>query len=236
MGIGRNIKKRTLYDQIRQEIRTSITNGELKPGDKLPTEEQLTFKYKASRPTINKAIRSLSRDGLVESRKRGGTVVLGQTQIWVSVTDISEYVQKRNQEHTFKLIKCEYVPDGNQLWQDLEVDESILNIECVHYSGSLPVQHEQRFINLKALPAARNINFVTISPGIWLQKHAPWPLLTQTIGAIGAGEVLAKLLNIRHGTPCLGIHQVARSEEEYLSMAALTSPSGRFSISSAERI
>ena len=69
-------KKTTLFDTVRETIQQSISNGELKPGDRLPTEEQLTAKFNTSRPTINKAIRSLARDGVVETRKRGGTIVL----------------------------------------------------------------------------------------------------------------------------------------------------------------
>jgi DNA-binding GntR family transcriptional regulator len=65
-------KKATLFDTIRETIQRSISNGDLKPGDRLPTEEQLTAKFNTSRPTINKAIRSLARDGFVETRKAVG--------------------------------------------------------------------------------------------------------------------------------------------------------------------
>ena len=96
-------KKATLFDTIRESIQQSISNGDLKPGDRLPTEEQLTAKFNTSRPTINKAIRSLARDGFVETRKRGGTIVLEQTQSWIPMIDISSYVSKLGKKYSFEL-------------------------------------------------------------------------------------------------------------------------------------
>ena len=228
----RNIEKRTLYDTIRSTIRTSITNGELKPGDRLPTEEQLTVKFRTSRPTINKAIRSLARDGLVETRKRGGTVILAQTQSWIPMLDISQYVSERGEKYSFELLECKEIKNtrDNRLWINVTTNSDILTIECVHYSGVIPIQHEQRLINLGPLSEARNTDFTNQSPSKWLQNNAPWPSLDQTIGAIGAGELIANRLNVRHGTPCIGIHQITRNEDEYLSVATLTCPAGRFSI------
>ena len=45
-----------------------------------------------------------------------------------------------------------------------------------------------------------------------------------------AQEVIANRLNVRHGTPCIGIHQIARNASTYLTMVTFTSPAGRFNI------
>ena len=163
-------KKATLFDTIRETIQQSISNGDLKPGDRLPTEEQLTAKFNTSRPTINKAIRSLARDGFVETRKRGGTVVLEQTQSWIPMIDISSYVSKLGKKYSFELIGCTEIRnnEGTLIWSELAPDSKLLSIECVHYSGAIPIQHEQRVINLNALPEASSADFTTQSPSNWL--------------------------------------------------------------------
>ena len=225
-------KKATLFDTIRETIQQSISNGDLKPGDRLPTEEQLTAKFNTSRPTINKAIRSLARDGFIETRKRGGTIVLEQTQSWIPMIDISSYVSKLGKKYSFELKECTEIRnnEGTLVWSELDPGSKLLSIECVHYSGAIPIQHEQRVINLNALPEASSTDFTIQSPSNWLQRNAPWPNLTQTIGAVGAGEVIANRLNVRHGTPCIGIHQIARNARKYLTMVTFTSPAGRFNI------
>ena len=53
-----------------------ITDGEIRPGDKLPSEAALTKKYKVSRTVIREAIASLRADGLVEAKQGAGVFVL----------------------------------------------------------------------------------------------------------------------------------------------------------------
>jgi len=65
----------SLYSKLSTHMRGQILNGELKPGDKLPSERQLSDETKLSRVTVNKAISALVDEGLLY-RKRGlGTFV-----------------------------------------------------------------------------------------------------------------------------------------------------------------
>lgn len=64
-----------LYDQVRQDIQARIENGEFKPGELLPTEEELCRQYNVSRITVRRAISDLAANFYV-TRKRGvGTTV-----------------------------------------------------------------------------------------------------------------------------------------------------------------
>lgn len=64
-----------MYRQIAQDLRQQIESGGLPSGGKLPTEQQLSEKYQASRNTIRDAIKWLTRRTLVESRPGQGTFV-----------------------------------------------------------------------------------------------------------------------------------------------------------------
>lgn len=46
-------------------VRKAIVRGELKPGDKLPSEAMLITEFEVSRPTIREAIRILESEGLI---------------------------------------------------------------------------------------------------------------------------------------------------------------------------
>jgi DNA-binding transcriptional regulator YhcF (GntR family) len=52
-----------------------ISDGALKPGDKLPTEMELGAKFKTGRLNAHYAVKSLEEAGLLTRNKRGGTTV-----------------------------------------------------------------------------------------------------------------------------------------------------------------
>ncbi len=64
------------YLQIHDEIRELIEKQAWKPGDFLPTEEELCKTYKVSRPTIAKALQLLTKEKRVHRRAGFGTKVL----------------------------------------------------------------------------------------------------------------------------------------------------------------
>jgi DNA-binding FadR family transcriptional regulator len=57
-------------------LRRQILSGELRPGDKLPSEAGLTQQFNVSRTVIREAVASLRADGLVEARHGVGVFVL----------------------------------------------------------------------------------------------------------------------------------------------------------------
>ena len=64
-----------IYLQIEQLLTEKITNGELAPGDVLPSEPEMTELYGVSRMTIRKAVDYLVRQGVVERQRGRGTFV-----------------------------------------------------------------------------------------------------------------------------------------------------------------
>lgn len=66
----------TLVVQVRDALRARITEGEFKPGDRLPSEARLTEGFGVSRTVVREAIAALRSDGLVEPRQGAGVFVL----------------------------------------------------------------------------------------------------------------------------------------------------------------
>lgn len=64
-----------LPDEIARLLRKQIANGALRPGDKLPTEQQLSRMFGVSRPVIREAISRLKSDGVLESFQGRGVFV-----------------------------------------------------------------------------------------------------------------------------------------------------------------
>jgi GntR family transcriptional repressor for pyruvate dehydrogenase complex len=66
----------TSAEEVVQHLRDMIHNGELRPGDRLPSERDLAKLLGVSRPTLRVAICSLAAVGVLRSRQGAGTFVV----------------------------------------------------------------------------------------------------------------------------------------------------------------
>ncbi|MCK8827514.1 FadR family transcriptional regulator [Natroniella acetigena] len=74
------IQDKKVYEQIIDQIKQMIYQGELKKGDKLPSERTLTDKLNVSRSSLREAFSALEMIGLIESRHGEGTFVKENTE------------------------------------------------------------------------------------------------------------------------------------------------------------
>ena len=63
------------YLQLVQQVHQALQLGLLKPGDQLPTAQQVVAKLAINPNTVLKAYRDLEREGLVRARPGAGTFV-----------------------------------------------------------------------------------------------------------------------------------------------------------------
>ncbi|WP_312337521.1 FadR/GntR family transcriptional regulator [Anaerospora hongkongensis] len=75
----RNIERKKLGDQVIHQLQEKISLGELKPGEKIPTETELMTLFGVGRSTVREAVRVLAKAGLLEVRQGDGTYVLDRT-------------------------------------------------------------------------------------------------------------------------------------------------------------
>lgn len=57
-----------LYERIVDQIEAALASGDLKPGQRLPSERELVTQFGASRSTVREALRVLESKGVVRSR------------------------------------------------------------------------------------------------------------------------------------------------------------------------
>jgi len=70
-----HIRRERLADQIAEKLMQLIRNGDLKPGEKLPSEPELMKMFSVGRSSIREAIGALSLIGLITVRPGQGTHV-----------------------------------------------------------------------------------------------------------------------------------------------------------------
>lgn len=69
------VKNTKVYEEVIEQIKTMITSGELKKGEKLPPERELVEKFQVSRTSVREALRALQIIGLIESKQGGGNYI-----------------------------------------------------------------------------------------------------------------------------------------------------------------
>lgn len=75
MASFKPIKSLKIYEQVIEQIKDMIYSGQLKRGDKLPSERELTDQLNVSRASIREAFSVLEMIGLIESRPGEGTFI-----------------------------------------------------------------------------------------------------------------------------------------------------------------
>ncbi|MBG9453042.1 transcriptional regulator [Lysinibacillus sphaericus] len=71
----RKIKPKKIYEEVSEILYEKIRAGELKPGDRLDSVEQLAEQLQVSRSAIREALSALKAMGLIEIKQGSGTFV-----------------------------------------------------------------------------------------------------------------------------------------------------------------
>lgn len=75
-----------LSDDLADQIRRLIVREGVAEGARLPSERELAERFRASRPTVSQALRTLALTGLVEIRRGSGAFVLRRPETMVTAS------------------------------------------------------------------------------------------------------------------------------------------------------
>ena len=71
----KSLANKSVVERVVDQITNAIINGELLPGDKLPTEPELCETFNVGRNSVREAIKILEAYGVVEIKRASGTYV-----------------------------------------------------------------------------------------------------------------------------------------------------------------
>lgn len=188
--------------RIRDEITASIQSGEWRPGDRVPTEQELAARYGCARATVSKALSELAASGLVERRRKAGTFVAHPPvhSAVMTVPDLAELIAARGEAYRWDLTSVERADAGEDLCPG-----PALRIEGVHMAAGEGFALERRFIALGEVPEAADADFARVAPGTWLLGHIPWTQARHVIRAVNPTRKEAGILAIGAGAACLDL-------------------------------
>jgi DNA-binding GntR family transcriptional regulator len=115
-------EERTLTASIANDLRRSITSGELTRGAPLPSETELADRYAASRGTVRHALAALVHEGLVTARKGIGYFVRDfQPLEWYPGTFESDPTRRDTPEAGADAWTADVAAQGRTPRQDVDV-------------------------------------------------------------------------------------------------------------------
>lgn len=222
-----------IHAQIRRDIEARIMSGEWQPGERIPYEHQLMASYGCSRMTVNRALRALIDAGLLESRRRAGTIVSRPRiqRAALEIPDIRDEVAGQGEEYRLDLDRRDIRAATAEDRRLLQVDDGeVLALECRHHAGGRAFALERRLINLAAVPEAAGVDFAVEPPGSWLLAHVPWTEAEHRITAVNAGAKELVALGIAAGAACMALERWTWRGEERITYARQVYPGDRYAL------
>jgi len=70
------VSRVSVVDTVTERLASLISEGHIRPGERLPSEQELMAQLQVGRSSIREAIRGLALIGVVETRQKRGTIVL----------------------------------------------------------------------------------------------------------------------------------------------------------------
>lgn len=200
---------KTSFRDVKAEILLRITDGRWGPGTLLPGEVDLAQEFQVARATVNRAMRELTEEGILERRRRAGTRVrrspLRAARFAIPV--VRAEIEAAGSVYGYRLLgrRQQAAPAWLRarlgLGGDAEGGALVLHLGCLHLADGRPYQHEDRWINLAALPQAAAADFAAEVPTEWLVAAVPFSEVEISFTAAAAGGEAAAALGMTAGEP-----------------------------------
>lgn len=216
----------SLHQRIVSDIEGRILSGEWPPGKRIPFELELAAQYGCSRMTVNKAMTQLARSGLIERRKKSGSVVTrphAQSAV-LEIHDIKSEVESLGKPYRYELASRakRKATAEDRAHLVLSAGAPVLAITGLHYAGERVFCLEHRTINLSIVPDAAVEKFDRIAPGAWLLQQVPWSSAENRIKAMEADEAVAEAMGIPVGAACLVVERRTSTGGAFVTHVRLT--------------
>lgn len=213
MGNG-SVSALPLYLRLKEILQEHIETGRLQPGDRVPSERELSEQYDMSRMTVRHALTELVNEGVLVRQQGRGTFV-GRPKIrqaLAGLTSFSEDMQARGLRPGGKVLSLQIVQAPRKVRTSLGLDEShwVVRIERLRLADDEPMALE-----ITHLSAGRfgglvhdDLNHTSLYRLMEEKYGAKVTAATQSIEPALADATLARHLGVREGALLLLLERV----------------------------
>ena len=222
------------YARVKQHLKEQLARGRWPPGARMPSEAELVAQFGVSRMTVNRALRELQAEGLVERVQGVGTVAaqLHRVSSTLTIRDLHSEIVARGHRHHAEVHLARQEPAGAALAARLGLAEGapVFHTLIVHHENGVPLQCEDRYVNPACAPGYLGVDFTQTTPTHYLLEVAPLWEAQYSIEACAPTAREAKLLGIARGEPCLIVVRRTVSRGVPITLARLVHPGSRYQI------
>ena len=223
------------YQQLKDMIIERISTGELKPLERVPSENELVETMNVSRMTANRALRELNDEGYVERIAGRGTFVadLRARSHALEVHNIADEIAQRGHVHSSKVLRASRQRARGELARALYVDQGteVFHLLLVHFENNVPVQVEDRHVLASFAPGCLEQDFTRTTPSAYLTGISPLAEAEQIVRARNPNAAVRRHLRMDDNEPCLEILRRTWSVDRPVTLARLHHPGHRFELS-----
>ncbi len=222
------------YQQLKDLIIGRISRGELRPADRVPSENELVESMQVSRMTANRALRELHDEGYVERIAGRGTFVSdfrSQSHL-LEVQNIADEIAGRGHSHTSSVIRRSRQHARGEVARALHVEQGsdVFHLLLVHYENGTPVQVEDRHVLADFAPHCLEQDFEKMTPSAYLTAVAPLQEAEQVVRAAMPNAAVRQRLNMEEGEPALVVVRRTWSEGRPVTFSRLHHPGSRYEL------
>lgn len=223
------------FIRIKQHLKDGLASGRWPPGALMPSEAELVQQFGVSRMTVNRALRELQTEGLVQRSQGVGTFAapLHQVSSTLTIRDLQEEINARGHLHhaVVHLQRSEPAPEPLAAQLGVAVGSEVFHTLIVHHENGLPLQCEDRFVNPGCAPGYLGADFTQTTPTRYLFEHTVLWRAQYSIESARATAQEAQLLSIAPDEPCLVVVRRTFTPDAAITIARLVHPGSRYRLS-----
>ncbi len=207
-----------IYIQIAEDLMAKIENNEYTPGEKLPTERELSHRFNVQRATVRQALSVLKDRGLIERLQGSGTFV-AEAKIEreaVRLFAFTKIMAARGFKVGARVVSVREMPVDKRAAQKLAiaVGAPIYCLHRVRYLNDKPVMLEQFRIPVHLFPGM--INFDLESRSLFEIMEVEYGRrvseAVQSLEAVTASDFEAECLGVAPGAALMMEERVTRDQ------------------------
>jgi GntR family histidine utilization transcriptional repressor len=216
------------YAQVKQHLKEELASGRFPPGTLMPSEAELVQQFGVSRMTVNRALRELQGEGLVDRVQGVGTFAaqLHRVASTLTIHDLHDEIAQRGHLHeaVVHVARREKAPAALAARLGLKAGSPVFHTLIVHHENGVAIQCEDRYVNPICAPDYLSVDFTQTTPTHHLLEVAPYWEAQYSIEAALPSADEARLLGIRPSEPCLVVVRRTERPDAVITIARLVHP------------
>lgn len=222
------------YQQLKDLIIGRISNGDLRPQDRVPSENELVESMNVSRMTANRALRELTDEGYVDRIAGRGTFVSdfrARSHV-LEVQNIADEITRRGHTHSCEVVRQSRQHARGEIARALDVEQGtdVFHLLLVHFENGSPVQVEDRYVMADFAPECIEQDFQTVTPSAYLTAISPLQEAEQVVRATLPNAAVRQQLQMADNEPSLVVIRRTWSHGRPVTFARLHHPGSRYEL------